>query len=76
MSRESYRQFVTSSVQPIAKVAQKELADKLSTPDLSLDFTDLRSADIMGRARAYASMVGAGLSPDQAGDIAGLFEGS
>ncbi len=76
LSRESYRQFVTSSVGPIAKVAQKELADKLDTPDLSLDFTDLRSADIMGRARAYASMVGAGLSPDQAGDIAGLFEGS
>ena len=76
LARESYRQFVSVSVQPIAKQVTAELAEKLAEPDLKLDFTDLRSADIMGRARAYASMVGAGLTPDQAGDIAGLFEGA
>ena len=73
--REAYRQFVTSTIAPIAKIITPEMADKLDLDGLSFDFTSLRSADVTGRARAYAGMVGAGLSPDQAMEIAGLVDG-
>ena len=60
-ARESYRQFLSSTILPIAKIIIEELAGKLNTPTLTLDFTELRAADISSRARAYKQLVDAGM---------------
>ena len=63
-ARESYRQFLSSTIQPLAKLVVEELAVKLDTPTLALDFTELRAADISSRARAYKQLVDAGMGRD------------
>ena len=71
-ARESYRQFLSSTIQPLAKLVVEELADKLDTPTLALDFTELRAADISGRARAYGVLINAGMPPAEAAEATGL----
>ncbi len=72
--REAWRRFLHGSVSPVARLVEGELRDKLDTPDLRLDFGALYAADVMGRARAWRSMVGSGASmdPDIAARLAGL----
>ena len=65
-ARESYRQFLSSTIQPLAKLVVEELADKLDTPTLAFDFTELRAADIAGRARAYGVLINAGMPAAEA----------
>ena len=71
-ARESYRQFLSSTILPIAKIVIAELADKLDTPTLALDFTELRAADIASRARAYKQLIDAGMERAKAAEVAGL----
>ena len=71
-ARESYRQFLSSTIQPLAKLVVEELADKLDTPTLALDFTELRAADIASRARAYGVLINAGMPPAEAAEATGL----
>ena len=71
-ARESYRQFLASTILPLAKIALEELALKLDMPTLALDFTELRAADIASRARAYKQLVDAGMSPAKAEAVTGL----
>ena len=71
-ARESYRQFLSSTIQPLAKLVVEELADKLDTPTLALDFTELRAADISGRARAYGVLINAGMDRAEAAEATGL----
>ncbi len=71
-ARESYRQFLSSTILPLAKLVVEELADKLDTPTLALDFTELRAADIAGRARAYGVLINAGMDPAEAAEATGL----
>ena len=71
-AREAYRQFLASTITPIAKIVVEELADKLDTPALALDFTELRAADIAGRARAYGVLINAGYDPAEAASVTGL----
>ena len=71
-ARESYRQFLSSTILPLAKLVVEELADKLDTPTLALDFTELRAADIAGRARAYGVLINAGMPPAEAAEATGL----
>ena len=71
-ARESYRQFLSSTIQPLAKLVVEELAVKLDTPTLALDFTELRAADIAGRARAYGVLINAGMPPAEAAEATGL----
>ena len=71
-ARESYRQFLSSTILPIAKIIVEELGDKLDTPTLALDFTELRAADIAGRARAYGVLINAGMPPAEAAEATGL----
>ena len=71
-AREAYRQFLSSTIGPIAKLAVHELSTKLDTPKLALDFTELRAADIAGRARAYGVLINAGMAPAEAAEATGL----
>lgn len=75
-SRESYRQFLHSTVAPIGRVVEAELREKLDSPDLAIDWTELRAADIAGRARAFSSMVKAGMDLQQAAAVSGVLSDS
>ena len=71
-AREAYRQFLSSTIGPVAKIAVHELSNKLDTPTLALDFSELRAADIAGRARAYGVLINAGMPPAEAAEATGL----
>ena len=70
--RESWRRFLHGSVQPLADLLAGELADKLDAPGLRLTFDRLFASDLSGRARAYQSLVGAGMDKGRAAALAGL----
>lgn len=69
--REAYRQFVALSVRPMARLVEAELSAKLER-DIGLDFSDLRSDDLSGRARAFQSLVKGGMEVSPAAALAGL----
>ena len=71
-ARESYRQFLHGTVQPVAKLILGELREKLDSPDLNLDFDDLMASDIAGRARAFGVMVTGGMDLERAAGLSGL----
>ena len=71
-ARESYRQFLGSTIAPLAKIVTEELSAKLDTPTLALTFQDLRAADIASRARAYKQLIDAGMGAAEAAEVTGL----
>ena len=72
-ARESYRQFLASTILPLAKIILEELTLKLDMPTLKkLDFSELRAADIATRARAFKQLVDAGMDKAEAMAKAGL----
>ena len=71
-AREAYRQFLSSTIGPISKIAVEELSAKLATPALTFDFRELRAADIAGRARAYGVLISAGMPSEEAAEATGL----
>ena len=72
--RESWRQFLHGSVQPVAGLVEQELRAKLDAPGLALSFDRLFASDLSGRARAFQSMVGGGMDVAKAAALAGLME--
>ena len=56
-TRESYRQYLHASVEPLAGLVAAELRAKLAAP-VSLSFGRLEAGDITGKARAWRSLVG------------------
>ena len=66
LAREAFRRFDRLSLQPLARTVEGELRSKLDAPDLALNFDSLRASDFAGVARAYKSLVEAGLTPDAA----------
>ena len=71
--RESWRRFVHSTVQPLARIVEAELSDKLEA-QVGLDFAPLHASDVAGRARAFGILVQSGLSTSDALDVSGLNE--
>ena len=69
--REAYREFLFSTVAPLARMVAAELSAKLNA-DITLDFAELQAADIAGRARAFSSMVQSGMALDRAAALSGL----
>ena len=69
--REAYRRYLFGSILPLARIVERELSDKLETA-VSLDFSELMASDLAGRARAFQSMVGAGMALEQAAALSGL----
>ena len=72
--REAWRQFLHAAVQPVARMVVDELARKLDTPGLRLSFDALMASDLSGRARAFQSLVNAGMDIAKAAALAGLME--
>ena len=69
--REALRQFLHSTLQPLADVIRSEARAKLAA-DVSFDFAGLYASDVQGRARAFQSMVGGGMDISQAAALSGL----
>ena len=72
LAREEMRRFLHSTISPAARVIAGELAVKLDTPGLAFDFSALFASDLSGRARAFQSMVGGGMTVERAAALAGL----
>ena len=72
LAREAYRRFERLTLQPLARVVEGELRDKLDAPDLTLNFDSLRSSDFAGIARAFKALVETGVTPDTAGALLDL----
>ena len=58
-------------IAPLGRIVAHELSMKLESP-ITLDWQELRAGDISGRARAFQSMVGAGMDPSKAAALSGL----
>ena len=69
--REAFRQFVVATIEPVARIIEAELSDKLEQPVL-LSFTRLAAADVASRARAYASLIAAGMAAADASKKVGF----
>ena len=72
-AREAFRQFVHATVGAVARLVEAELSDKLDV-EVRLDFSDLRAADVAGRARAFKALVGGGMDLDKAVALSGLLQ--
>ena len=71
--RESYRIFLRSTIQAMGRKFEEELSKKLEMP-VSLNFRRLAAADIAAPARAYGSLVQAGMPPERAEELSGINE--
>ena len=69
--RESMRRYFSLTVEPLAGLLARELSAKLETA-ITLNFSGRFAADLAGRARAFQSMVGAGMDLAKAAALAGL----
>ena len=70
--RESLRRWHLGTILPLARILETELSEKLEA-DVGLKF-DNYPLDLSGRAKAFQSMVGAGMEPAKAAGLAGLME--
>ena len=70
-AREAYRQALHATIAPLGRIVAAELSRKLDEP-IAFDWMELRAGDIAGRARAFQSMVGAGMDVAKAAAQAGL----
>ncbi len=73
-TREGYRQWLHGSLAPLGALVVAELRVKLEQPELAIGFERLFAADLAGRARAFGSMVKAGMDVARAAALAGLLE--
>ena len=69
--RESFRRFLTASVQPLAELVCEELTAKLDT-EVSLNFDRLYAHDLAGRASAFKALTTGGVAVNEALATSGL----
>lgn len=69
--REAWRVFLFGTLAPLGRIVEQELAAKLETP-IRLNWDDLRASDIVGRARAFQSLVGGGMDVAEAAAVSGV----
>ena len=69
--RESYRQALHSVIAPLGRIVAAELSAKLDQP-IVLDWAELKAGDIAGRSRAFQSLVGGGMSLQDAAAASGV----
>ena len=71
-AREDYRRFLHSTIMPLGRLVGPQLDRALGTLGLAFDFTALAASDIMGRARAFGSLVQGGMSLSDAAAVTGI----
>jgi len=69
--REAYRRFNHSTLAPLARVIEAEVAAKTGEA-MRLDLAGLYAADITARARAYKGLIDSGMAPAEAGRLVGF----
>ena len=69
--REAWRLALFGVLAPLGRLVQAEIRSKLSE-ELTIGWQELRASDLSGRARAFQSMVGAGMEVERAAGLAGL----
>ena len=62
-------------ISPLADLVMDELAEKTGE-ELAINFDRLRASDVSGRARAFQSLTGGGLSVESAAALLAGFEGA
>lgn len=70
-AREAFRRFLHGSLAPLGAIVADELS-KIMGGEVAFDWSDLFASDIAGRARAFQSMVAAGMDPAAAAANSGL----
>ena len=70
-AREAYRLLLVSTLMPIAELITDELTRKLETT-VKISFRRLQAADVQSRARAFGSMIAAGVDEQTAMAVSGL----
>ena len=68
--REAMRQFHIGTVQPLARILERELSEKFGVP-VRLRF-DLYNVDLAGRAQAFQKLVAGGVAVNEALATSGL----
>lgn len=71
-AREALRQFLHSTLSPVAELIADEAREKLGDRNISFNFDRLFAADTQGRARAAKSLVDAGFTADEAAKMTGF----
>ena len=74
-NREAWRQFLHGTIAPVGEIIQEELQLKID-PGIRIDFEKLFASDVQGRARAFGSLVQAGMSPEWAAHFTGFTDGA
>ena len=69
--REAWRLALFGVLSPLGRLVEADLRAKLGG-EVSLSWQELRASDLSGRARAFQSMVGAGMEVERAAGLAGL----
>lgn len=69
--REALRQLLHTTVKPLGRLVEYEIAKKLESP-IKLSFRELYAADVQGRARSLKSLVDAGIDLQQARELTGF----
>ena len=67
-TREAFRRFVLTAIEPLALIVSRELTRVFEVP-VELDLSELAHADIAGRARAFKALVGSGMPPSDAAEF-------
>ena len=70
--REAWRQALFGTIQPLGKLVETELRNKLDAPDLKLSWAELRASDLQARARSFKNMVDGGFPIEKAAALSGL----
>lgn len=71
--REALRRYLHTSLLPLAQIVSQSLSEALGI-EITLAFDKLMASDLTGRARAFQSMVKAGMDITEAAALAGLME--
>lgn len=71
--RESFRYWAHAALQPLVNRLEAEFQAKLEMT-VTLDLSPLYASDLTGRARAFQSLVGAGMEVEKAAGLAGLLQ--
>ena len=69
--REALRQYIHTTVDPIADLIAFEARAKLDI-DIKFGFAALHASDVQGRARAFQSLVASGMDIEKAATLSGL----